>query len=48
MKHDCTKCSRLECPFKSFKRTYLEFRLSLNLTAPQLEFHFAPRANTTL
>ncbi len=46
MKHDCTRCQRLECPFKK-RSVYLEFRLNLTFTT-RLEFAFAPQPRATL
>ena len=42
MKRDCTRCQRLECPFRN-RSAYLEFRFSVRFTA-HLEFAFSAAA----
>ena len=39
MKHDCTRCQRLECPFGK-RSIYLEFRFPVTFTT-RLEFIFS-------
>ena len=46
MKHDCTRCQRLECPFKK-RSAYLEFRFPVTGTK-HLEFAFAPQPRAAL
>ena len=46
MKHDCTRCQRLECPFKK-RSAYLEFRFPV-ISKTRLEFAFAPQPRATL